>query len=301
MLGRIRIYLREMYPLLPRLILGLVIFFEIYFIILLNAGITSFRIGVAEFVGAFTVFSFLLFLRIADDFKDYEGDKRLFPERALPSGRVYKSDLRLVLVVVLGLTVVLNVLFMNNLLFFAILFVYGILMSVWFFARTKIQPSLPLALITHNPVQMVMNIYIISFTLIKYDLDWRRLYVFLAAFTLYFPALIWEIGRKIRPPEAETDYTTYSKLFGVRRSVRFIAILTLVDITTNILLVWNLNQISALLLALAASWMTWRFIAYVRRPGSFALIRHIEGYTYVQESLMLLTIVVYLLIGRVGL
>ena len=34
-------------------------------------------------------------------------------------------------------------------------------MSKWFFQRSKIQPSLPLALITHNPVQLIVNTYII--------------------------------------------------------------------------------------------------------------------------------------------
>ena len=93
MLKRLNIYFKEMYPLIPRLLLGGIVFFEIYFIILLNNGVTSFQISAAEFIGGFTVFSFLCWLRIADDFKDYELDCRLFKERPLPSGRVTKKDL----------------------------------------------------------------------------------------------------------------------------------------------------------------------------------------------------------------
>ena len=85
MLKRISIYLKEMYPVIPRLILGFIVFLEIHFIILLNNGITNFNLGIQEIVGGFTVFSFLLLLRIADDFKDYELDCRLFKERPLPS------------------------------------------------------------------------------------------------------------------------------------------------------------------------------------------------------------------------
>ena len=59
---------------------------------------------------------------------------------------------------------------MNNFGFFLFLYIYGTLMSLWFFSRKKIQKSLPLALVTHNPVQMIMNIYIISFTCIKYHI-----------------------------------------------------------------------------------------------------------------------------------
>lgn len=93
MLKRLGIYFKEMYPLIPRLLVGLIMFFEIYFIILLNFGITDFKITGQEFIGSFTVFAFLLMLRIADDFKDYELDCRLFKDRPLPSGRVKKRTL----------------------------------------------------------------------------------------------------------------------------------------------------------------------------------------------------------------
>ena len=69
MLKRLHIYLKERYPLVARLILGLIVFLEIHFIILLNEGVTEFKIGIQEVVGAFTVFAFLLWLRIADDLK----------------------------------------------------------------------------------------------------------------------------------------------------------------------------------------------------------------------------------------
>ena len=92
MIKRLHIYLKEMYPVIPRLLLGLIVFLEIYFIVLLNNGITEFNVGIQEVVGAITVFSFLLWLRVADDLKDYETDKKLFKNRPLPSGRVYKKD-----------------------------------------------------------------------------------------------------------------------------------------------------------------------------------------------------------------
>ena len=58
MLKRLWIYSKEMYPVIPRLLLGFIVFGEIYFIILLNNGITDFHLGVQEVVGGFTVFSF---------------------------------------------------------------------------------------------------------------------------------------------------------------------------------------------------------------------------------------------------
>ena len=301
MLKRLHIYFKERYPIIPRLILGIIVFLEIHFIILLNLGVTEFHIGVQEFVGAWTVFAFLLWLRIADDLKDFETDKKLFPDRPLPSGRVKKKDVMVACVVVQVITVALNIIFMwDCILFFVILYIYGYLMSKWFFQRAKIQPSLPLALVTHNPVQAFINLYIIAFTLIKYDLPWVTLTNIMALWTLYFPALIWEVSRKIKAPKDENDYTTYSKLFGYRKSTRFVLILTIMDIITNFILVWNLNKISVGVLLLLVSWMTWKFIQFMKDPEKFAIVNKVEIYTYLQESTMLLTIVCFLVFGRIS-
>ena len=299
MLKRLHIYFKERYPIIPRIILGLIVFLEIHFIVLLNNGVTKFNIGIQEFVGAYTVFAFLLWLRIADDLKDYETDKKLFKDRPLPSGRTTRRDVMIAGVFFELIAIILNILFMNNILFFVILYVYGYLMSKWFFQKSKIQPSLPLALITHNPVQMIVNLYIISFTCIKYEIPAISLTTAMALFTLYFPALIWEVSRKIKAPKDENDYTTYSKLFGYKKATRFVLIVTLIDIVTNIILVWNLNKISVLVLVVLVSWMTYKFIEFMKNPEKYKIVDKVERYTYLQESTMLLTIVLYLLIGKI--
>jgi len=299
MLKRLNIYFKEMYPFFTRLLLGFIVFGEIYFILLLNYGVTDFSLGIQEIVGGITVFGFLMFLRIADDFKDYESDKRLFPDRAFPSGKVYKKDLNIVVAVDLSVLTILNAIFMNNFLFYLFLMAYGILMSLWFFQKHKISKSLPLALVTHNPVQMVLNLYIISFCCIKYDLYPFTLTSFLVLMTLYFPALIWEIARKIRAPKDETEYTTYSKLFGHKKSTIFILILTLVDIVTNLLLVYRLNMIGFIILIINVAVMTVEFILFIKNPERFKLVTRVEIYTYITEATMLLIIPAYMIFGRI--
>lgn len=298
-LKRLNIYFKEMYPIFPRLFLGALIFLEIHFIVLLNHGITKFQLGIQEVICGFTVFSFLCWLRIADDFKDYELDCRLFPDRPLSSGRVHKKDLAVFVSILIAFTLLLNLIFMNNFIFCFILYTYGSLMAVWFFQKHKIQTSLPKALVTHNPVQMIMNIYIISFTVIKYDVPAIDLTNILAAFTLYFPALIWEVSRKIRAPKDETEYVTYSKLFGVRKAINFVFLVTWIDIMTNFALVWNLNKISVLLLLVNVLWMSWKFIEFKKDPTKYKIVDKVERYTYIQESLMILTIVAFLLLGKI--
>lgn len=299
MLKRLKIYFKERYPIIPRLILGLIVFLEIHFIVLLNNGVTTFDIGIQEIVGAYTVFAFLMWLRIADDLKDYETDKKLFKDRPLPSGKTKIKDVMIIGIIVELIAVILNVIFMNNILYFAILYIYGYLMSKWFFQKSKIQPSLPLALITHNPVQMFVNLYIISFTCIKYQIPAVSITTAMALLTLYFPALIWEVSRKIKAPKDENDYTTYSKIFGYKKSTKFVLILTIADIITNIILVWNLNKISVVVLILLVSWMTFKFIEFMKDPEKFKIVDKVERYTYLQEGTMLITIVLYLLIGKI--
>ena len=297
MLKRLNIYFKEMYPIIPRLCLGFIVALEIYFIVLLNQGVTAFNIGIQEIVLGFTVFSFLGWLRIADDFKDYEHDCRLFPHRPLPSGRVTKTDLKICVSVLIAFTVILNFVFMPKLhfLFCVILYTYGSLMAVWFFQKHKIQTSLPKALLTHNPVQMIMNIYIISFVIMKYKLEIFTLHNIMAVFTLYFPALIWEVSRKLRAPKDETEYTTYSKLFGYKKATNFVFLVTWLDIITNFILVWNLSKIGVLGLLINVLWMSYIFIKYKKNPEKFKLVDKVERYTFIQEGMMLLIVAVYLL------
>ena len=295
---RLNVYFKEMYPIIPRLVLGFIVAMEIYFIVLLNQGIVDFTFGIQEIICGFTVFSFLCWLRIADDFKDYELDCRLFAHRPLPSGRVTKKDLRVFATILIAFTLLINLIFMPNFLFCLILYTYGSLMAVWFFQKHKIQKSLPMALVTHNPVQMIMNIYIISFVIIKYNLEIFTLHNAMAVFTLYFPALIWEVSRKIRAPKDETEYVTYSKLFGYKKAVNFVFIVTWMDIITNFILVWNLSKLSVVALLINVLWISWKFIEYKKDPTKYKIVEKVEQYTYIQESLMILTVVVYLLFNN---
>ena len=299
MLKRIYIYYKERFPFFLRILVGLIVFGEIYFIVLLNRGVTNFNIGIQEIIGSYTVYAFLLWLRVADDLKDYETDKRLFPDRPLPSGRVKIKDVVISCAIVEAIAIILNIIFMPNIIFFIILYIYGYLMSKWFFQREKIQPSLPLALITHNPVQLFVNLYIISFTVIKYNLDFVNLTTIMTLFTLYFPALIWEVSRKIRAPKDENDYTTYSKIFGYKKATKFVLVMTILDIITNFILVWNLNKITVVVLFILVSWMTYKFIEFIKDPNKFEIVQKVERYTYLQETSMLLTVVVYLLVGKI--
>lgn len=297
MIKRLNIYLKEMFPPIKCSLTSIILFFEIYFLIILITKVELFHVGIQEIVGCITVFVFLLSLRIADDFKDYKTDSVLFPHRTLPSGKVKKSDLVIVLMIANIISITLNITYMNNLLFFSILMIYGVLMSVWFFARSKIQKNLFLALITHNPVDLIINVYIISFTCIKYGLPMITLDTILIAFTLYWPTLIWEISRKTRAPKDETDYTTYSKLYGYKKVTKFILFIITCDVITSAKLMYELWSWGIIAVVAAYVWFIVMCIKFMKNPERFQLVSRIEIYEFITEVPVLLIEIAYL-IGR---
>ncbi len=300
MIKRLSIYLREMYPPLSRLFISLLIFLQVYFLLLLNHGVKEFKFDRREAIAVITIFVFLLLLRIADDFKDFKTDQTNFPERPLPGGRVRKSDLIWLFGLLIAHVFGLNLLFMQNILWFLLLFIYGALMSVWFFQRHRIQPNLLLALVTHNPVQFVLNFYVISFVVDKYDLPLLSWQSILVAFTMYFPVLFWEVSRKIRAPKDETQYTTYSKVMGVRKSVGLVCLAVVMDLMTNVILLWRINLLFAIILLLNTAYQLLQSTRFIASPERFDYGKMMERYIYRTEVAVVLGILLHLIALRVN-
>lgn len=283
---RLYIYQKEMLPFWKNLIMSVVLFFEIYFFVVLTSGI-MFRIGVAEVVGCYTIFTFFLSLRIADDLKDIQTDLKLFAHRPIPSGRVKKKDIIILLIISNAVAIALNIIFMRDnplyFIFYAVLIGYGVLMSVWFFARSKIQPNLVLALITHNPIGVIINMYIIGFTCLKYSLPIFTVSNALLALTLYWPTLVWEMARKVRAPKDETEYVTYSKLYGYKKMTMVILAIITVDLVTSFLLMYGLWRYGVIAVVAAYVWFMAMCIMFFKNPEKFKLVRKVEIYEFITE------------------
>lgn len=287
MYKRVSIYLKEMYPPLQRLILVSVLFFAIFFLLLALHHRTDYVIGLREAIAIATIFVFFLSLRIADEFKDFDTDKKNFPERPLPSGRVTKRDLVTLLFICWVPVVVLNLLYMNNLPVLFVLCVYGALSSVWFFAKDLIKPNLVAALITHNPLQAVINLYSASYVCAAYGFELWSPTTLTVVLALYMPGFIWEVGRKIRAPNRETAYTTYSKLWGYTRAIAVIIAAMLIALTLNYTLLARISQVAAVasvvlgLVAIIAS------IKSIHRPQWTVYLPIATFFIYTQQLLLL--------------
>jgi 4-hydroxybenzoate polyprenyltransferase len=231
-LTRIGIYLREMHP--PQhLVFGLLIYISAYSgIAMLSANpIANFIIFKEPLLaGALTVMLFPLLLRIMDELKDLETDVNYFPRRPVPRGDVHPSDVKVLGLCVTGCLFLLNLFFTHMTIMFLAVFSYACLMFKYFFLRRVISNNLLLAFATHNPISYLLFLYIawLYRENAAHHMDVPR--VLVLGLVYFFASMAWEIARKIRYPEQETSYQTYSKLLGIQAALLIPILLSLLSL-----------------------------------------------------------------------
>lgn len=217
--SRLMVYLWETYPPPAALVLANLQFFCLYSLFFWINDATEILVNGNALIGVLTCFLFMLFLRVADELKDREVDVTMFPERALPAGRVLETDLWIVLVVIYELMFLLNTIFPAGILTFLALGVFAFFTFKYFFYPEYIAGSLWYSFLTHNPLTLMTAIYVISIPANSFKLPLWQLEPLLLAVWFWFFGIIWEFTRKIKAPENETSYVTYSMLFGLRNSL----------------------------------------------------------------------------------
>lgn len=219
-------------------------------------------------IGAITLPGMLIVLRTMDELKDYESDQRLNNRRPLVTGVVTVQDLRWLLLALSIIMLVLNAL-AGPVVFwtFVVVLGYAFLMLKYFF-WPRIARSLILAVVTHNPIVPLLNIYALSF--VARHTGWDALGLGHVAVVLAFwcPALAWEIARKIRAPAEETEYVTYSRLFGHRRATMLAFSVAALGTVLGVFLsfVLTLSPVLPLVLLGLTGYVGWRMWTFVRTP-----------------------------------
>ena len=103
---------------------------------------------------------------------------------------------------------------------------YTMLMFRHFFISDKLRRSLPLTLATHTPIVPIMLWHGFSLFAAEHDrslreLNWNLVVPFIIM--VWLAVLAWEIARKIRSPQEESAYVTYSQILGRRGAVALTA------------------------------------------------------------------------------
>jgi len=196
-------------------------FYGLYFAFQLLHGVKDLSFGFESISAAITLTTFTLLARVYDELKDAEADMRLgkagdprYADRPIVTGAVLVEDIVFFRNVLIGVLILANIWMPKMALIgFAVAFLMVWLSSVWFF-YPKISESLLLAFLTHNPLVIFVQFYVLMFFYSQFQDATFTVEVIPLMLALWLPMAAWEISRKQRIPEDETDYETYSRMLG---------------------------------------------------------------------------------------
>lgn len=171
--------------------------------------------------GAFTALVFFAWLRILDEHKDAEIDRRFRPELPVPRGLVSRAELRRAGLLMLAAALLLNLALAPALLGpIALVALWAALMTREFFVPEWLRARPALYLVSHMAIMPLIDLYTTG-------LDWlaegarppRALLWFLLL--TFLNGVVVEIGRKIRSPDQEREgVDTYTGAWGPRMAPR---------------------------------------------------------------------------------
>jgi 4-hydroxybenzoate polyprenyltransferase len=246
-------------------------------------------------VGATTALVFFFLLRVLDEHKDADQDRRYRPELPVPRGLVSLGELRGIGGAALAVTLALNAWVAPVLLLAcAAVAVWAALMTKEFFVRDWLRAHPAAYLVTHMAIMPMIDGYTTG-------LDWltagahppRAILWFLAV--TFLNGVVIEIGRKIRSPEAEREgVDTYTQAWGVWAApLAWIASLAGSAVTAGLAArAIGTAGLAAPALTLLAAAAAFPALCFLRRRDS-ASARRIEG------ASRLWPLFTYLLLGAV--
>lgn len=230
--------LSEQFPPIPMILVGILTFLALDWSLQGLAGgdqelVLSWRV----IPGGLSVTLLAFILRVYDELKDADNDRRLaaagdtrYMDRPIVTGAITEGDLQTArwltsgALLLCGISLGLKAL----VVFFAVYFVFWLSFK-WYF-WPKIQQSLFLALVTHNPLTLVVELYVVAMFWVLAPVPGPAWALGLLLLGLWLPLTAWETSRKIRLPEMETDYETYSKIFGWKGAAIVPAVLVLISL-----------------------------------------------------------------------
>lgn len=213
---RMKIYLAEMYPLPKHLLASVLLYFSLSAFISRVHDVRMPVLSPYSLLGVWSLLAVTLLSRLMDELKDKDIDRELFRDRPLPSGRVFESDIAFSIVAVVVLYIAANI-WTGPALWMALLILgYSLLAFKHFFFPDLLRKNLLLTLATHNLLVPMVYLHLLAVCSAQFgwgfeEINWRDA---LLVIVMYWAAsFAWEIARKIRAPEEENAYVTYSQIF----------------------------------------------------------------------------------------
>ena len=294
-----------MFPPHIMLLSGAVKFYAVYLGLQALAGEASVHISLRSVAGAISIVLFSLLLRVYDELKDAKADIRLgragdprYKDRPIVTGAVTIEDLAVLRWHVTALLVAINVPLGGWILIgFTVLLVVTWLSFKWYF-WPAISRHLLLAFLTHNPITLFFAGYIVAVYVGDYGIQSIDAWALVLILAFWAPLGAWETARKIRAPEDETDYQTYSQIFGWKLSP-FVPIAFIVLGTTCMVLLSGrigLNWILPAVVVAASCIPVYRCIAFRISPIKKTAV--LQPFVELYDVAMDLGLLVAILVSR---
>lgn len=215
-------YQKERFPIATYGLYILCLSFAAFFY---NTKMLEIESNVGVFITMFVV-AFLQFLmvRIIDEFKDYEEDKKYRPYRPVPRGLIKLKELRTLFVICIIIQFVLT-LIVNpfSLIFLLVLWIMFILMTKSFFMKKLVDKHILLEVALDEILLPTLMLYLSSFIKLDITILWRLLLL------SYVVSWIIEIARKVRcKKDEEKGVKTYTAVFGIPKATILLSALELI-------------------------------------------------------------------------
>lgn len=214
---RLLAYFRERFPLLGHGVLIVAYTSSNLFLAkVLERPDAPVRYDRASLLCAGVLFCFFFHLRVFDEHKDFDDDRRHYPQRLLSRGVVTLRHLRwlggLAIAVELTLSALAGYAALAG---WAIAFGYSLLMYKEFFVREWLRRRFLVYATTHMLLMPLLAVMVYGFATGRWPWQapgWFWVYSFVG----FFVTLNWEVSRKIRAPEQEIEgVDSYTKVFGL--------------------------------------------------------------------------------------
>ena len=211
-------------------------------------------------VAALVCFGLFLQLRIADEHKDFEDDRRFRPERPVQRGLIRLAELRLVATATAVVQVAATALFHPSLLLL-LLAVWGwmALMTAEFFVPDWLKARPALYLLSHMLAMPLIALFAVACGArgLSLSIGWG-LTAFLAL--AFLNGVVLELARKTwAPADERPGVETYSRLWGPQRAAQLVAGSAT---ASTLVAVLALNRVDGPAWAFGPVALGWAFLVY---------------------------------------
>lgn len=225
--GRVVRYLWVMFPPAVLVPMGMAQFLSLYFALQALGGSAPLRVGWRGAVGATSTVLWMLLVRLQDDLADADADVRLglagdprYRDRPIVKGEITRAELRGMFVAGALLLFGLNLAFGWSAMLAACAGGAAItwLGFRWFFIPALAHHPTPLAYLARKSLTILVGVYVVGAYVDDFGPAALSGWVVPLLLAPCAGVAAWETARKIRIPEDETEYGTYSKVLGWRRA-----------------------------------------------------------------------------------